>query len=139
MWSGEWAEDGGGVADAVGWRPQGVASRKQLRPQLLVAPRENGARALLSWPPVRSLILVVVLAACEGRIAGSGDVTPVPTDPNAPYAPFHCDPPAEVSATPLRRLSTLQYRNTLRDLFSVATGFDALTVAGAALNELPVD
>jgi hypothetical protein len=50
---------------------------------------------------------------------------------------FTCDPAAGPSVSPLRRLSVLQYRNTLRDLFGAA--LDVSTVAADELARLPVD
>ena len=51
---------------------------------------------------------------------------------------FRCDPEDPASASPLRRLSALQYRNTLRDLFA-PYGVDPLAEAEDAIDRVPVD
>jgi hypothetical protein len=50
---------------------------------------------------------------------------------------FTCDPAAGPSVSPLRRLSVLQYRNTLRDLFGSA--LDVGAVVADELARVPVD
>jgi hypothetical protein len=50
---------------------------------------------------------------------------------------FACAPAAGPSASPLRRLSVLQYRNTLRDL--LGSNVDVKTIAGDELARIPVD
>ena len=71
--------------------------------------------------------LVGLASACNGVIAqptggtlpggsttgGPGGLTQLPD------GSFACDPARGPSASPLRRLSVLQYRNTLRDLFRI--------------------
>ena len=114
---------------------------------------------------MRLALLVSLIAAsgCEGRIGevvggGPGDPrspgrpdpnNPDPNTPNDPNNPnptpaaprFPCDPAQArtTSPTPLRRLSNLQYQNTLQALFPEVIGFQPLTVAQAAINDLPPD
>ena len=95
-----------------------------------------------------SLAVTSALLGCEGSILGE---RPTPTEPRpnptvevpggGTYtSPFACDPARETTtATPLRRLSVAQYRNTLRDLFAPAPDFDALTVSASGLAKLPID
>lgn len=90
------------------------------------------------------LTFSVLVLGCEGSIFGErpdSPTTPNPVDvPGVFTPPFTCDPAAEsASVTPLRRLSLLQYRNTLRDLFAPAPAFDALTVSASGLAKLPID
>ena len=67
----------------------------------------------------------------EVRRRGTGGSTQLPD------GSFACDPARGPSASPLRRLSVLQYRNTLRDLFG--STLDVATVATAEIARLPVD
>ncbi len=52
---------------------------------------------------------------------------------------FACDPEAEPSPSPLRRLSLAQYRNTLYDLFSPGPGRAVVDAAQEALDSIPKD
>lgn len=52
---------------------------------------------------------------------------------------FECDPNTAPSVTPLRRLTRLQYQNTLSDLFAGAGIPGALDSAESALAQLPPD
>jgi hypothetical protein len=63
--------------------------------------------------------------------AGAGGPTP------GSDGRFACDDAAGPSVSPLRRLSALQYQNTLRDLFGAMLDVDA--VASAELGRVPVD
>ncbi len=76
------------------------------------------------------LVLLSVLAACEGSIVGPrpevpGDVTRPgdPNDPNMPRAE------GRVALQPIRRLSISQYENTLRALFPGALGGELVSRA----------
>ncbi|MBX7116128.1 MAG: DUF1592 domain-containing protein [Myxococcaceae bacterium] len=75
---------------------------------------------------------------CTGRIE-----LPVSVDPSNSVSPpdvkFTCNPDVHGTPTALQRLSALQYRNTLKALFSAAPNFDATNVASAQLAKLPVD
>src|SRR5262245_47694558 len=65
-----------------------------------------------------------------------------PTNPNNPPPPdysFRADPAAAPSATPLRRLSVLQYKNTLVDLFKSVPGFDPIAAGDPGIQSLPAD
>lgn len=96
----------------------------------------------------RKLLLLaasVVLVGCEGAIVGERPETPKP-NPTVEVpgggtftSPFQCSTANESTATPLRRLSVAQYRNTLRELFTPAPGFDALTLSASGLSKLPID
>jgi hypothetical protein len=99
----------------------------------------------------RSLLaLAVMLAGCSGDLLdaparpsgappiGSGPPPGSPITPG-PDGSFACTPGAMPSATPLRRLSMLQYRNTIRDLFADVPGIDASAAAAASLGRMPVD
>lgn len=110
-------------------------------------------------PSAALLALGCVLAGCQGQIGapvpGVGPPQrpgPVPGQPNPDPSPnpdptpgtppdysFRCDPAAPVSVTPLRRLSVLQYENTLADLFQNIAGLDPIAVARAGLAALPPD
>jgi hypothetical protein len=81
------------------------------------------------------------LSACRGVIEepapGSG---PDPVGPIVrPDGSFACDPAALPSMSPLRRLSALQYENTVADLFESSYAIDARTAAAAELDRVPVD
>jgi hypothetical protein len=56
-----------------------------------------------------------------------------------PDGSFACDPAAQPSIAPLRRLSALQYVNTVRDLFATSYSIDAGAQATAELDRVPVD
>jgi Protein of unknown function (DUF1592)/Protein of unknown function (DUF1588)/Protein of unknown function (DUF1595)/Protein of unknown function (DUF1585) len=79
----------------------------------------------------------------DGGVAPPFDVTPAPPEQNPPIAPttFACDPAIAPDSTPLRRLSQIQYENSVRDVLARMLGnidesSDALT---AILGELPED
>ncbi|MDP3235423.1 MAG: DUF1592 domain-containing protein [Myxococcales bacterium] len=66
-------------------------------------------------------------------------MTPMPMRPTpGPDLSFPCEA-GQTSVAPLRRLSAVQYRNTVRDLFAPAPGLDVATVASMGLARLPVD
>jgi hypothetical protein len=119
----------------------------------------RGARAFAyaqrsRWALVGFLALA---SACSGAVTGSADRASAPTSASgAPEGPggaaggsgsgatppqsedgFACDEALGPSVSPLRRLSALQYQNTLRDLFGAA--LDVETVAAAELARVPVD
>ena len=88
--------------------------------------------------------LLPALAACTGAIADPSGATGDPEGAGRPDSPlvepdgsFACDE-ATASVAPLRRLSELQYENTVRDLFA-AIGVDAASAAGAELDRIPFD
>jgi hypothetical protein len=99
------------------------------------------------------LAAVLSLAACTGVIDAPGSSTGRQANPNGPGSTgsdgttagvmqrsdgsFVCDPATGPSASPLRRLSVLQYQNTLRDLFG--STLDVSTVASAEIARIPVD
>jgi len=92
------------------------------------------------------VILLLAVCGCAGNIgdsfpgragAGGGDDDDGEVQQNEDGS-FVCAPDGEPSATPLRRLSTSQYRNTVHDLF-VPYGVDASTEAAAELDRVPVD
>jgi hypothetical protein len=100
------------------------------------------------------LAAVLSLAACSGVIGAPSGGVSGGSNPNGPGSPtdtggmpgdvmqradgsFVCDPAAGPSVSPLKRLSVLQYQNTLRDLFGSA--FDVSTTAAAEIARLPVD
>jgi hypothetical protein len=70
---------------------------------------------------------------------GTGGDTGAPVGP-APTT-FSCDAQAASAETPLRRLTMVQYRNTVRDLVASFTGNDtgALSAVSSALDSLPDD
>ena len=86
-----------------------------------------------------------LVSGCRGVIDQPvGARSSRPGDPQGPGGvtvgadgTFACDPAAEPSVSPLRRLSVLQYQNTLRDLFG--STLDVATVASAEIARLPVD
>lgn len=82
-------------------------------------------------------------SACQGSIgADSGDES----DPTAPkpltssVTSFHCEAAAtSTTPTPLRRLSELQYKNTLVELFMGLGSLDPLGAASKGLSGFPPD
>jgi hypothetical protein len=82
---------------------------------------------------------LLVLGSCTGEI---DDPARGPTGPRGgdleENGRFLCDPSGLGSPSPLRRLSIVQYRNTVRDLFA-PTPVDALADASAEIDRLPVD
>lgn len=92
-------------------------------------------------------ILLLAVSGCAGNI---GDSFPGRAGPGAgggddddevrqnEDGSFVCDPDGAPSATPLRRLSSQQYDNTIRDLFA-PYGVDASTEAADELERMPVD
>ncbi|MBL8955779.1 MAG: DUF1592 domain-containing protein [Myxococcaceae bacterium] len=86
---------------------------------------------------MRRLLPALLLAACEGTIS---DVKP-PVDPNGPFPVIEpkCDVIPAPGVTPLAKLSTLQYRNTVRDLLGTS-GLAALaTELSTRLDAVPDD
>jgi Protein of unknown function (DUF1592)/Protein of unknown function (DUF1588)/Protein of unknown function (DUF1595)/Protein of unknown function (DUF1587) len=111
--------------------------------------------------------VVSLASACRGVVGGGGGGPVDPTKPGVtgsaattgttgaaattgaagaagtagatqrPDGTFACDPATGPSVSPLRRLSVLQYRNTLRDLFG--STLDVTTVAADELARIPVD
>src|SRR5258706_11371061 len=87
--------------------------------------------------------LVCLASACTGvidqRTSGTHPVGPTGPGGSTQLADgsFLCDPAAGPSVSPLRRLSVLQYQNTLRDLFGAK--LDVAMVASAEIARLPVD
>jgi hypothetical protein len=68
-----------------------------------------------------------------------GKPGPAGTAPNgATAAKFTCNT-ARTTGTPLRRLSFVQYRNTLKDLFAPVPGLDAAKAVSASLAGFPPD
>ncbi len=105
--------------------------------------------------PFSVLVLVFAVSAvgCSGELVGGtlpaampgtlDPVSPDPTNPTPTPTPgpdlsFPCEA-GQTSVAPLRRLSAVQYRNTVRDLFAPAPGLDVATVASMGLARLPVD
>lgn len=87
--------------------------------------------------------VLAVLVGCTGVIHEPGPGGPAsgarPGGPTMrPDGSFLCDPSGVASPAPLRRLSVLQYRNTVRDLFA-GTPVDPLTGASAEIERVPVD
>ena len=101
----------------------------------------------LSRPPLlraAAAVCIAGLTACTGAIGDPGASDGDPATPDRPSGPlvqpdgsFACEPGA-ASVSPLRRLSALQYANTVRDLFE-RLGIDATTAARAELDRVPVD
>lgn len=98
--------------------------------------------------PLRAALLfaaTLALLGCEGAIIGERPEAPKPnptievTGGGTYTSPFQCNAANENTVTPLRRLSVAQYRNSLRELFTPAPGFDALTVGASGLSKLPID
>jgi len=99
------------------------------------------------------LAAIVSVAACSGVIGepgstgreGNPDLPGSTTGPGGTTGgvmqrsdgSFVCDPATGPSVSPLRRLSVLQYQNTLRDLFGPT--LDVATVASAEIARIPVD
>ncbi len=87
---------------------------------------------------MRRLIPALLLAACEGTIYDVQPVTPVTTPVDPSDDPACVSPPAP-GVAPLTKLSTLQYRNTVRDLLA-ASGLQALAIElGPKLDAVPDD
>jgi len=72
------------------------------------------------WAVVLSPLAAAVLAACTGIIGSEGEGPDEPSVPPSTPTEFNCDPNAVPEELPLRRLSEVQYRNTLRDLVDYA-------------------
>lgn len=72
------------------------------------------------WAVVLSPLAAALLAACTGIIGSEDGVPEGPDVPPSTPTDFSCDPDAVPEALPLRRLSDVQYRNTLRDLVTFA-------------------
>ncbi|MFO0727776.1 MAG: DUF1588 domain-containing protein [Myxococcota bacterium] len=108
--------------------------------------------------------LLLIVGGCSGRIGdrqasmptGPGEhpgpssspigspspsPTPSPSDSPSPTpARFTCDPAArQTTPTPLRRMSVLQYSNTLSDLFAGVPGLVPSQTAADALAAMPAD
>jgi len=61
-------------------------------------------------------------------------------DPADHMGPFACDPEQSVESLSMRRLSKAQYRNTVEDIFTWATGQSAMPEAlAAAVDRIPDD
>jgi len=99
---------------------------------------------LRRWGAAGSLVVVStgLLAGCQGTPdggpGGTGSDTP-PTITPGTDGRFSCTPGQAPSATPLRRLSMLQYRNSVNDLFGGVPGLDLDTVTRAPMGRLPAD
>lgn len=87
-----------------------------------------------------AVLLGAGIAACTGIVSDPGGTIPPPgpTGPMVrPDGSFACTDGA-LSVSPLRRLSALQYENTIHDLFA-ESGLDATTAAATEIARLPVD
>jgi hypothetical protein len=87
------------------------------------------------------LVMVAGLAACTGDIGGADDGPDGPTEKSTPTN-FVCDPDAVPEASPLRRLSHVQYANTVRDLVRYALPGEAeavIGVVGPLFDQVPDD
>lgn len=80
------------------------------------------------WAVVLSPLAAALLAACTGIIGSEDDVADGPDIPPSTPTDFNCDPNAVPEALPLRRLSDVQYRNTLRDLVTYALPAESTSV-----------
>jgi hypothetical protein len=90
------------------------------------------------FPP---LLLASLLLGCVGNLAGD-DSTPTPTPPGPSTSTFACKTGLTPAAVPLRRLSRLQYLNTLGDLLKYALPDEAgavMTGLEPVLVTIPVD
>jgi len=95
-----------------------------------------------SWVGV--LAVAIIATGCTGNIedpggsiGGPGGGGPGGGPLVRPDGSFECNPDA-TGLTPLRRLSEIQYRNTLADLFA-PVGVDANSDASAELDRVPAD
>ncbi|MEM6994010.1 MAG: DUF1592 domain-containing protein [Myxococcota bacterium] len=103
----------------------------------------RGGSRKLKYAPL--LVSAIILGGCYGgRDGGGNDGDPPPRSPGADDAGDGGDGPAEQACDPdgpsptdLKRLSALQYRNTLRDLFGTVPGLPE-AIDGALL-DLPLD
>jgi hypothetical protein len=88
--------------------------------------RHLGTRTFLTGS---TLALALGAAACSGLI---GDAPPDGTTEPPPSTPtdFHCDEDLVQDSLPLRRLSLVQYRNTVRDLVRFVLPADAEAIDG---------
>ena len=104
--------------------------------------RVGSGAAQLGRPAGLAMASVVALlgSACVGSIGdGDGDDG---SKPGSTPTHFVCDADAVPDAVPLRRLSRLQYRNTVLDLVATAAGDQADVVAAEIapeLDTLPTD
>ncbi len=100
----------------------------------------GASRGVAGVQPLALALLVALAPACDGLIGDPGATDPSARPPGPlvrPDGSFVCNPDGAPSVSPLRRLSTLQYRNTISDLFGSA--LDAPTVAAAEIARIPVD
>jgi hypothetical protein len=77
-----------------------------------------------------SLLVAAALPACIGDLGETGSSSGEPKEPSTPTN-FVCDPNLPPETLPLRRLSHVQYTNTVRDLVRVAAGDEADAVIAA--------
>jgi hypothetical protein len=109
-------------------------------------------RRRASWLPVVPAPLIAVLAGCTGSIGDAGSSRTLEPgshdETNAPGADaptsFVCDPNAKPPERPLRRLTMMQYRNTLSSLAAWSLGSTAaaepfMQSIAAVLAALPED
>ncbi|MEJ7729208.1 MAG: DUF1592 domain-containing protein [Polyangiaceae bacterium] len=102
---------------------------------------------LTGWARLSVLCSTAAIAACVGRIGdGSGDTGgssgPGGDPPGTTTSAFTCDGSLTPDALPLRRLSKLQYENTLRDLLVHTVGDEADAVFSSLagpLGKMPDD
>ena len=89
-----------------------------------------------------SMVSALVLTGCRGVIGDDGtDPTPAPPG-TVRAAAFECDPSAVPDELPLRRLSRMQYVNTIRDLVRTIAPTHAIAVLAEidpVLASLPAD
>ncbi len=70
--------------------------------------------------PILAISLAAGAAACTGFIGGGTDETGSETPPSSTPTNFVCDESVVQDALPLRRLSYVQYRNTIADIVRYA-------------------
>ena len=75
----------------------------------------------LHWPLLAAVGLVAGCIGDIGENESSSPNAPIPTNPTS----FECDPLAVPQALPLRRLSSVQYQNTVADLIAVVAPAEA--------------
>src|SRR5262245_56390641 len=84
----------------------------------------------------RTTLLAAVLGSlvlgCTGRLGDPPESTSNdPSGPGSDTQSFTCDPDATPAAVPLRRLSKVQYLNTLRDMVAFALPDEASAIMTA--------
>ncbi|MFS8067441.1 MAG: hypothetical protein ACMG6S_13855, partial [Byssovorax sp.] len=76
----------------------------------------------VAFTSVLAVSLLSSLLGCTGRLGGDSEPGDSPSGPTSTSSAFKCDATLVPETVPLRRLSKIQYENTVGDIVGFALG-----------------